>query len=398
MLLKYSQQTTQIKPADVEKVKKTLAPYIQHLQAVSAHVLYQLPESFINTPFDEKSFGACWNLKKTLVSQHLKHIFVLGIGGSLLGTKAVYNICLDPDNRKELIAVDFLDKVTLHKIRDTFAKIKSAQDYLVVVASKSGKTYETLSAFEHLQTMRHDVLERSVVITTENSPLWHQAHAKNIHKLAIPDAVAGRYSVFTAIGLFPLACADVDVLALIEGAMKARADLFSQTIPSQTLDLTAVSFLANTNKKPIANLFITEREFTTFGEWFKEIYAESLGKAQNLSGNTVHYGITPMTTIAPADYHSLLQLLLGGPNDKFTLFLRADNVQDDYLNKTYDYIRKTFEQNKLAHVELTLPTKTAYEIGYLMMSFMIHTMLLGVLMGINPFDQPEIEGFKHALA
>lgn len=382
MLLKYSQQTTQIKPSDIEKAKKTLQPYVKHLQAVTAHSTYQVPESLINTPFDEQAFGLCWQLKNKLVTAELKYIFIVGIGGSVLATKGIYTALKTKTPSPEIIFIEYLN------VLDPQTKnIKNPQEYLLIVISKTGKTYEVNQSYDHLKQQLPEVNKQTVIITDKDSALWHQATKNEIACLTLPTTVPGRFSAFTAVTVFPLMCAGFDVLSFMEGGMKARTDML--------LDFTALSLLV---KKPIHNLFSLDIRLQDFSFWFKQIYAESLGKEFDLKGKQLHTGVTPIYTQAPSDYHSQLQLYLGGLNDKFTLFFATDSLQrDSFLTKSFDIIKRRYEDKKRPFVEFKIDKLNEYEFGYLAMFLMIHVILLGVLMGVNPFDQPEITSLKNEL-
>ena len=179
----------------------------------------------------------------------------------------------------------------------------------------------------------------------------------------------------------------------------------------------AIQYLHYESGKNISDLFLFANDLESLGKWCRQLMAESLGKEFNKKGETVNIGITPVISMGSTDLHSMAQLYLGGPNDKFTMFLRVENsnsqvklpnlreysklvngIQGKSLESIMSAImegtKAAFRKGKRPFMEVKLPCKSEYYIGQFLQFKMIETIYLGFLLGVNPFDQPNVESYK----
>ena len=256
-----------------------------------------------------------------------------------------------------------------------------------------------------------------VVLTTdEDSELWKLGEKEGYELLEIPEKVGGRYSVFSSAGLFPLAVIGIDIDQLLDGARKMRELCLSKDIFTNPAALSALIIYNNYKKqKTIHNTFLFSNDLESIGKWYRQLTAESLGKEKDLQGKSVTNGITPIISIGTTDLHSMVQLYLGGPNDKITTFVIVNEFKNhieikdneicilpnlknkdmgSIMNAIIQGVEKTYLNRQLPYVEIILPKKIEYCIGQLLQMKMMEMMFLGHLMNINPFDQPNVEEYK----
>jgi len=404
------------------------ASYVRQLATVAERNNYEADEASINLAFDTKLVEEVTALVTRKTSSALRYIFVVGIGGSNLGTKAVYDALygyrdLGEEAHPRMIFVDTTNSALLRFYTEELVPtLKSSEEYLVVTISKSGGTTETLSNTEillaALNQQTGDVTERTIVITDKDSAFWHAAEAASADHLAIPHKVGGRYSVLSAVGLFPLSVLGVDTKALLQGARDIRAYCLQTDIEHnpawQSAALMAFSYR---HGQSINNTFVFNSELESLGKWYRQLLGESIGKEHDQAGNQVHTGITPTVSVGSTDLHSVGQLYLGGPKDKLTTFVySADQVgavpvprnrifkdtvsmidgktTGDIMDAILGGVKIAYNKAQLPFMEVQLESITPYEIGAFMQFKMIEMMILGNLLDVNPFNQPNVESYK----
>ena len=425
MKLTYSK--SHVSEEEINAVGKQLSPYAEHLKEVLQHG-YEDEESSINLPGDKElmeSVGAALRDKNTT---SLKYILVIGIGGSNLGTKAVYDALygrfdiLEPSRMPKMIFLDTTDPGILLHLESFFDKeITSEEEIVINVISKSGDTTETIVNAElvlgMLQKKFPGILDRLVVTTDFGSLLWKIAEAEDITRLSIPEKVGGRYSVLSAVGLFPLAKVGINVTALLDGARKMREKCLSLDIRENPAMVSAAVLFTNYHSgKTINDNFIFHSELESLGKWYRQLLGESIGKEHDRDGNVVRVGITPTVSIGSTDLHSVGQLYLGGPEDKITTFIFAEfskrgtvvtpevfagvlggisgKKPADVADAILKGVKIAYEKKGLPFMEALLPDITPASLGAFMQFKMMEMMYLGQLFNVNPFDQPNVELYK----
>lgn len=404
------------------------APYVAHLQRVSQERSYDAAEASLHLAFDEHLLETTQQVVASKVTSSLRYIFVVGIGGSNLGTKAIYDALyayedLVTHDRPQMIFVDTInDTVLCSLIEQLLPTIDDPEEYLLLSISKSGGTTETLANTEILSTALEthvgNVAARTVVITDEDSAYWQAAEVAGIATLAIPEKVGGRFSVLSAVGLVPLLALGLDVTALRQGARDILPYCLNDDVHhNPAWQSAALLAEALAQGKTINDTFVFNSELESLGKWYRQLLGESVGKEHDVSGAQVHIGITPTVSVGSTDLHSVGQLYLGGPKDKLTTFVYTAADQqglpvppERMFSQTVPMIegktttaittailegvKVAYTNNDLPFMEVVLDEISPYELGAFMQFKMIEMMILGNLLQVNPFDQPNVESYK----
>src|SRR5579862_721570 len=401
----------------------TLGPEIGRIRHL-LHQEYTNPASFINLPFDESLRAQIHTLAAHCKALNPTALIVIGIGGSNMGTRAVHEAVLGTyyNQHNPALAVYWADTVDSDALWDLILLIEQrfelGHDIILNVVSKSGTTLETIANFNLfialLKKYKGHTYHNYVVVTTDrDSALWHEAQKQQFACLEIPHQIGGRYSVLSAVGLFPLALLGIDIDALHAGARTIKPSLLATD--QNDAALTAI-FLAHhyTQGLVIHNTFLFSVDMATMGAWYRQLLGESIGK-QTATG--VRVGITPTVSIGSIDLHSVAQLYLAGPRNTATSFVTIarnesmitldnsplDNALPAYLHgKTFTQLMDAIAQGtqqayahaQLPFITIELPEKNAYYVGQLLQLQMLQIVYLGYLLHVNPFDQPHVELYK----
>ena len=351
------------------------------------------------------------------VRENFDVLVVAGIGGSYLGAKCALDA---------LKGVKGVDKPEIIFMGQTFSPNYTAQvlDYLkdknfaINVISKSGTTTETSIAFRLLK----DLLEKKVgkekarkaiyaVTDKARGALKTLCNQEGYSTYVLPDDIGGRYSVLTPVGLFPLACAGVDVKAMLLGAEKALKEFDNDDLKNNKAYRYAVSrdFMLK-NKRPVEMFVTYEPQMSQLSEWLKQLFGESEGKEKK--------GLLPTSATFSTDLHSLGQFIQDGSpilfetiinviNPALDVAIPSDKDDLDGLNylagKKLSYVNQMAYQGTLnAHENeggvpcniITIKKLDAETLGYLFYFFMRTCAMSAYLLDINPFNQPGVEVYK----
>ncbi|MEK5427287.1 glucose-6-phosphate isomerase [Cytobacillus sp. FSL R7-0680] len=357
------------------------------------------------------------------VKQDSDVLLVIGIGGSYLGARAAiemlqhsfYN-ALSKEKRKTPQIVFVGNNISSSYIHDVIDLLEG-KDFSINVISKSGTTTEPAIAFRLFRKIleeKYGVEEarKRIYATTdkEKGALKTLANEEGYESFIIPDDIGGRYSVLTAVGLLPVAVANIDINQVMEGAEVARKELSSADIEENiAYQYAAVRNVLYNKGKTIEMLVNYEPGLQYFSEWWKQLFGESEGKDQK--------GIYPSSANFSTDLHSLGQYVQEGRRDLFETVIKVkkprhevkiENLENDldglnYLaNQSIDFVNhKAFEGTMLAHTDggvpnliVTIPAMDAFTFGYLVYFFEKACAISGYLLGVNPFDQPGVEEYK----
>ncbi len=369
---------------------------------------------FMDLPTNKELSIATRNLVSHRQSDDSSCLIVCGIGGSSLGTKAILS-ALPADRSRKVFIADSPDSTLIDNMKEECIR----DETFLAVITKSGGTAETLAVFLELYPWLSETeLSRTVVITDpKNGDMRKLADEREWDTLPIPPSVGGRYSVLSPAGLFPASFAGLDVESILAGAASVRSDFLDRGKDSLAVRI-AAACLHNFHSHPV-HVFMpySDRLYGT-ALWFSQLWAESLGKLNDLEGNKVMTGQTPLACRGPADQHSLVQLFMEGPSDKtITIITVSDTVTnpiplpggfDDYPALSYlqghtidelraaeaDATATALENSGVPVTRLTMPDLSAHSLGMLFMLFEITTVLTGLSLGINPLDQPGVEQGK----
>jgi len=356
------------------------------------------------------------------------YLVVVGIGGSNLGTIAVQEAILGKlynqlTTSTKVLYADTVDSDGINNIIMLVKPVLERGGNIVLnVISKSGTTTETIANVEVLIDLlrRHKKDYKNCISVTsdKDSELWNIATREGFSVLEIPKKVGGRYSVFSPAGLFPLVLLGIDIERLLDGARSMRDTCINMNVEENPAAISAaLQYLHYTSGKNISDLFLFANDLESLGKWCRQLMAESLGKEFNKKGEAVNIGITPVISIGSTDLHSMGQLYLGGPYDKFTTFLSIENsnshinvpmlkeyskLVDGIQGKSLESImsailegtKAAFRRGNRPFMEIQLQCKSEYSIGQFLQFKMIETIYLGYLLGVNAFDQPNVESYK----
>ncbi len=399
-----------------ETIQK-LDDYRAHLNTVAKENNYESDEASINLPFDDLLLKKISDLKEKKVSKNLKYIVIIGIGGSNLGTKAIYDAfygyydTIQPNRYPKMVFLDTQDEEVLAKAVDLINSLSSKEEILVNAISKSGGTTETAAnleiIYEALTKKFSGVNDRFVITTDEGSKMQLAAEKIGIAVLNLPKKVGGRYSVFSAVGMFPFAVIGFDINAIRRGA-KAMRDMSLQETNNPALISAAILYLHSKNGKNINDNFIFLPQVESLGKWYRQLQGESIGKDGK--------GITPTVSIGSTDLHSVGQLYLGGPKDKITTFIYGENTKyeamvpgttafnlvdaipgkniHEIMQAIVGGVKIAYNNQQMPFMEIILDTVSEESLAQFMQFKMMEIIYLGKLMGVNTFDQPQVELYK----
>lgn len=366
-----------------------------------------------------------------------ENFVVLGIGGSALGITAL-NTALNPpcynlldakarNGRPRLFVMDNIDPVTFAQMM----RMCPPEKTLYNVISKSGETAETmiqlLTIMEPLEkAVGRDDVKCHLVVTTspegENAPksLLHPVTKKyTLTSFAIPLNVGGRFSVFSPVGLFPAAVLGMDIDAMAAGCAAMDARCSKSSLDDNPAYLrAAIHYLLDTAKNKTMSVMMPYADgLRDVADWYRQLWAESLGKRFSLEGEEVFAGQTPIKALGATDQHSQVQLYREGPNNKLFNILEVAKFSEtlrvpDTLREVagLDYLRGA-SMNKLMDAELqgtidaltiskrpvirvTLPEVSAHTVAQLLYMLEVETAMAGRLYNVNTFNQPGVEEGK----
>ncbi len=354
---------------------------------------------------------------KLIQENKTKNIVVIGIGGSSLGTKAVYEIL--KLKQTSPIQLHFLENVDPLEIENTTNMLKK-KNTLFIVISKSGGTIETISIFKYVMEKFKINLskenDRVVAITDKGSSLSDLASKYKITQFNIPANVGGRFSVLSAVGIVPLSLAGFNVKGLLKGFNGFIDSFFDKN--EEHLLQKAYFYHKNANSYPINTLFSYSTCLSYFNDWYVQLWGESLGKIDDKNNKV---GLTPVGLVGSIDQHSFLQLIIQGPKNKTVSFIQIEDFENDITipEISYEYLEKTdfingYTFNKLLNEEanatmqsvqdenipvdlIKLHKLTEKNIGVLIAYFELLTSATGQFFGINTYNQPGVEFGKKKL-
>lgn len=373
---------------------------------------------WVNLPTDYDKEEALRIKKKAKeLSEEIDVLLVCGIGGSYLGARAAIEAIngLYPASNKEIIYIgNTFSSTYLAQIKD-YVKDK---EFGINVISKSGTTTETSVAFRIFKTLLEEIkgketASKRIVATTDahKGALKTLADQEGYEEFVVPDDIGGRYSILTAVGLFPIAFAGIDIDAMMTGAKKAQDQYNDANIETNDAYKYGVARQILHKDGYSTEMFVTyELQLQQTAEWWKQLFGESEGKENK--------GIFPASGTFSTDLHSLGQFIQEGSKILYETVLKvkkpaldldipSDKDNLDGLNylagKTVDYVnKKALEGTVDAHanagnvpnIQITIDKMDAESFGFMVYFFEKACALSVYLLGVNPFNQPGVEVYK----
>jgi len=350
-------------------------------------------------------------------------MLVLGIGGSALGNKALYSaLKTEAELPRKLFVYDNVDPVFLYEILSQINLEKT----LVNVITKSGTTAETMAGYMIVA----DIIKRKfpkdyqkrIIITTDKEKgfLRQVINQEGYPGFTVPDNVGGRFSVLSDVGLLSSAFTGIDIKALLKGAKDMREICWNPNIWENPAYLNGlIHFLYYRQGKNISVMMPYSNSLYDLADWYRQLWAESLGKRKDIKGREIYVGQTPVKALGTTDQHSQVQLYTEGPNDKVFTFLTVEHFKHDYTipnlhpdREEVNYLggkklSELLNAERLAteialskamrpNANIVFPQIDAYHLGQFIMLYEIQTVFTGKLLCINPLDQPGVEAGKIA--
>ncbi len=362
------------------------------------------------------------------IGQAFDHVLVLGIGGSALGARALLTALrapawneLDDEGRDFYPRLTILDNVDPTSVHAALRRIDPRR-VLVNVVSKSGSTAETMAQYLVVRAWLEEALgpaaSRHLVFTTdpERGILRDIARSEGIATVDVPPSVGGRFSVLSPVGLLPAALVGIDIAALLGGAERALRDAEpTDLLHNRPALLAALYWAADTWLGARIDVLMPYCDrLRDVAEWYRQLWAESLGKRHDRRGAEVFAGPTPVAAVGATDQHSQVQLFMEGPFDKVLTIVAVDDHGIEVaipgragLPAELSYLPGRSLSELLAaecratsgalatagrmHTVLRLPEISEDTVGELLMFYQIATGFAGAWYGVNPFDQPGVE-------
>lgn len=385
---------------------------------------------WMNLGYNEETL---WYVKEyaSMVRGRFENVLVLGIGGSALGGKALSEALLPPfwnmlseEQRNGFPRIFYLDNIdpdTMTALLNTLDLTKT----LVNVITKSGSTAETMSQFmivkDRLEKLLGDNYRYNIVATTDKKTgiLRQISEQEGYKTFVIPDDVGGRFSVFSAVGLLPLALVGIDIDEIINGIKDMDLALKNTDINENIAAQNAlIHYLLDTQKgKSVSVMMPYSSRLRYVSDWYVQLWAESLGKNRDNDGNPVNIGQTPLRAIGATDQHSQIQLFNEGPNNKIINFIRVKEFDNELeIPKIFEYTGIGYLGGKTINrlldaeadstgvaltdyqrpnVTITIDKVDGYHLGQLLYMFEVQTAIAGELYNINTFNQPGVEQAKN---
>lgn len=350
-------------------------------------------------------------------------LVVIGVGGSYIGAKAAIS-ALKPNfygewKEQGRPRIYFLgNNLSVSYTKDLF-RMLDGKEVSVNVISKSGATLETVTAYalmeEYMKRRYGEAYRDRIYVTTdaECGCLLELARKEKMHRLTIPKDVGGRFSVLTSAGLLPMAVAGIDIRRMMEGARtECRAVSSAELSENAAYRYAVLRHILYSRGKRVELLVSYEPKLRFFSEWWKQLFAESEGK----NGK----GIFPSYAFFSTDLHSLGQMIQEGEPAVFETVLKTEREAGEFsvgkLHEAFDEFsglegielgelnRLVFESTLAAHTEqgvpnlvLEIPKLDEFHLGRLFYFFQRAVAMSGLLLGVNPFNQPGVEVYKKKL-
>ena len=358
-------------------------------------------------------------------------VLLLGIGGSALGIVALRTALVpfysdyessEVRQRPRLFVLDTVDPEWVMATLRTLTPDRT----LCLVVSKSGDTTETMAQFlivrEWLRQALGDATSCHIVAITDpqKGPLRDIATREGYRTFPIPEGVGGRYSVLSPVGLVPAALLGIDIQELLAGArygdeLSSARDLHRNPAAMNA----ALQHLAYHRGQRISVMMPYSQRLRDLAEWFRQLWAESLGKKMNLMGRRVETGPTPIRSLGTTDQHSQLQLYIQGPPDKVINLVAVEHFAEEapipaagllepqisYLggHSLAELINLEREATAVALTEAgrpncthILPEVNAFTVGQFLYMLEMQTAISGLFYAVDAYDQPGVQAIKEA--
>jgi len=351
----------------------------------------------LNVLSDDYKFN--FKIKDLKKFNKFNSLAIVGMGGSILGSEAIYKFLREKIKKK----VYFFSDINTQKI-SKFKKEVNIKKTVFLIISKSGNTVETLSNLFSLKILGKSKKNIIIISEKKDNVLYSLSRKLNLFYIEHKDYIGGRYSVLSEVGIIPAYLMGLNINKLRKNSKKYLINKNTKFLQDSTTKLANILL-----QKKITNLVFLNYcpELEKFLFWCQQLIAESLGKNRK--------GFFPVISNVPKDHHSLLQLYLDGPRDKlFHIFSSETKLKEkintkkytnqiNYLhNKSLNKVKiaqknaliKSFKKYKIPFREFKINRFDEETLGELFSYYVLETAIVGKLIGIDPFDQPAVEQVK----
>ncbi len=400
---------------------------IEGLKERVVEILKDMKENmpgFLRIINDPVVLGQVKELEEWLMT--FDNFVVLGIGGSALGNIALHNALrplswneLDREARGGYLRVFVADNSDPELLASIYDRIDFSKTVFNVI-SKSGSTAEAMAGYlatrNILESMGLDPKEHFVFTTDpEKGVLREIAREEGIKVLDVPQDVGGRFSVLTQVGLLSGLAEGIDIDELHRGAEDAKMRCFEEDIFKNPVALIAViHYLFYKKGKNISVMMPYSNRLYYLADWYRQLWAESLGKKYSKDGKIVNVGQTPVKALGATDQHSQIQLYNEGPSDKVITFIALEEYPRDVLmgsihkdkdalnylggkkmsrliKAEYKGTMEAVTKHGKPNISLVFDRISEYNVGYFFVVYECATAIMGALLNVNPYDQPGVE-------
>jgi glucose-6-phosphate isomerase len=414
--------------AEIEEIAPTIADHHDRLAAEHGNG----EQKWMDLPDDTALADEIVGFANEVQSQYEDFILV-GIGGSSLGAIATIQALAHPyrnalpSDKRNGPRVFILDNPDPEKIAATLDTVNLKRT-IVNVVTKSGQTAETMANFlvvrdALIQELGEEEARKHIVATTDPATglLRQLVDQEGYRAFPVPVGVDGRQTVLSAVGMIPAAVAGIDIHGLLAGAaaMRDRCQV-GRVRENPAYLLAALAWLADTRHgKPMLVTMPYADALFGIADWFRQLWAESLGKKLSLDNEVVYAGQTPIKALGAIDQHSQIQLYTEGPNDKLHQLVAVGQYRDsiaipdppanipdlaylaggelgDLLDKERQATAWALAAAQRPNLTITTPVIDAFAVGEFFYLLELQTVMAGALYHVNPFGQPGVEAGKNA--
>ena len=310
-----------------------------------------------------------------------RNIILIGMGGSILGAKSIYSFFKNKI-KKSVFFFDNLDPDLYLKYKN----IKKLKNSCFIVVSKSGNTLETIKNLNLI--FSKSLIKNKLVIITElkESPLINIGLKLNAEIIEHKNFIGGRYSVLSEVGMFPAKLMNLDLMKF----KNLNKLIKNKNFVSSLIDSVSSIYTLSQNGIKDSVILNYDSRLNDLSLWQQQLVGESLGKKGK--------GLTPIVSTCPRDHHSLLQLYLDGPKDKFFTFfsssIKSNKKIGPIINAQCEATKNIFRKKNIPYRSFIFKKNDESELGFVFIFFILETILLARLMNVNPYDQPAVEQVK----
>jgi len=347
----------------------------------------------------EKNYDFNFSPKTIKKFSKYQNVIIIGMGGSILGTKTIYSFFRQKIKKN----IFFFDNLDLD-LNLKYNKIKNLKSSCFIITGKSGRTVETIVNLGIIFSKKELKNKLIIIAQPNDNALVDIANKYQAEFIKHKEYISGRYSVLSETGMFPAALMGLN-LKKFKNLKKLLKDKKFTSILIQN-----VAFISAFISKKINNSVILsyDSNLNDLGYWYQQLVAESLGKKGK--------GVNPILSFGPKDHHSLLQLYLDGPKDKFFTFFNSSKKKDklkinqsiipknmqflknknlsSVIEAQCNAVKNIFKIKKIPFRQITFNKNNEEELGQIFTFFALETILLAALMKLDPFDQPAVEQVK----